>query len=362
MGYEFTPEEIKEVIRVARVYQPGFSEEKLKNLLEMEKHLGEGGYLETVRGLAQLEQKGIPTTKALAQYQALLAGISEAETKYKNLQLNQQNLARNKSQVEEELRQTIKAKEQTQKELAETRAIRVREEQELSDFRQKTHKEEADLEKYLEQCRQKAKVTQADITTAGQIKAEVEAQGFSLQMVLSLVKELAGRENVRDELAGMLNKNQTLQDHITALEQQSQEKRKGLDAEINALQTTKNQTLSEIIILQASRQDFEIGISKLQGDLAEENELRRFFRRYQGVSGLMDCLGTWDQVFFLRCNNAVTAMAGVFNPSLANPRFWTDKPAKKCLHCGLPMICYDEKPYQALGMPVGQPLRIVLGE
>jgi hypothetical protein len=55
-------------------------------------------------------------------------------------------------------------------------------------------------------------------------------------------------------------------------------------------------------------------------------------------------------------------MAGYFNPAVKNAHIWTDKPAMMCPHCGLKILGYDEKPYQAINRLVGTPLRVVVGE
>jgi hypothetical protein len=57
MSYQFTVEELQEVIRASRVYNPGFSDRQLQDLLKVKGRLTETGYLETVDGLAQLEKR-----------------------------------------------------------------------------------------------------------------------------------------------------------------------------------------------------------------------------------------------------------------------------------------------------------------
>jgi len=103
-------------------------------------------------------------------------------------------------------------------------------------------------------------------------------------------------------------------------------------------------------------------ISQLQADIKGEEELRRFYHRYLAVSGLMEHLATWNQIFFVRCTNPVFKITGAFNANSGNARFWTDKPPAMCPQCGYRNLAFDEDAYQALGSPVGLPGRICLGE
>lgn len=41
MANEFTAEQLKEIIRAARVFNPGFTEEQFQSLIELERHAGD---------------------------------------------------------------------------------------------------------------------------------------------------------------------------------------------------------------------------------------------------------------------------------------------------------------------------------
>jgi hypothetical protein len=43
-------------------------------------------------------------------------------------------------------------------------------------------------------------------------------------------------------------------------------------------------------------------------------------------------------------------------------RFWTDKPVRKCPHCGLGMINPDPEPFRLLKMPQGTVFSLRLGQ
>jgi len=74
-------------------------------------------------------------------------------------------------------------------------------------------------------------------------------------------------------------------------------------------------------------------LSQLQADVAYEEDLRRFHRRYFPLCELLDN-STWTQVFFMRCANPANTVAGFFDKTKGNHHFWTDKPAAACPHCG----------------------------
>jgi hypothetical protein len=145
------------------------------------------------------------------------------------------------------------------------------------------------------------------------------------------------------------------------VQEQAGEQKTALKSELASLQSQRDKERAQIKSLEETRKHLETVIAQLRADIAGEEELSKFYLRYQGLSGLMDCLASWDQVIFLRCNNPVSTLAGVFDPSARAAHIWTDKPAKRCPHCGLTMLNYDEKPYQALDWPVGAPLKLYLG-
>ncbi len=75
MANEFTAEELKEVIRAARIFNPGFSEEQFQSLTELEARLTDSGYLETVSGLLRLEREtGVPLSQVFETRDRLPGG------------------------------------------------------------------------------------------------------------------------------------------------------------------------------------------------------------------------------------------------------------------------------------------------
>ena len=78
MGREFTADEIRETAKTARIYCPGFSEEKLESLMELENHLDNSGHLQAVQALLRLEEeKGVPCTEALDACEELFDRVTK---------------------------------------------------------------------------------------------------------------------------------------------------------------------------------------------------------------------------------------------------------------------------------------------
>lgn len=115
--------------------------------------------------------------------------------------------------------------------------------------------------------------------------------------------------------------------------------------------------------LEETRCYLESVIAQLQADVAHEQELRRFYNRYQGAGLLMEYLASWRNIFFVRCNNPLYALTGAFDRSSSCASFWTEKPpVKRCPCCNYPDAVYDEEIYKALNLPAGTPLQLKLGE
>jgi len=363
MSYEFTVDEIREVTRAARIFCPGFREEQFHDLVESERRLADSGYLDAVAGLAQLEKdKGVQCTDAINAYKELLADKEQLEADIASLQerlIAQQHTNQRAGDRCQEMKEKIS---QTKAELEKVQAERRKEEKKLMTFRKKAEREKQHIDKEVEECRNRANVTKEDIVTAGKLKAEVESHGFVLGLALDLCQEFAGYKNAGNELARALKEHKTLSNYIASLNRQGEEQKKALKLELDELQAERRRRQAKIDSLEQAQQQLRGIYSQLQADVAHEGELRRFYSRYYGREGLLECLASWDQIYFVRCNNPLPALAGVFDRSAGGAHFWTDKPATRCPHCGLTMLIYDEKPYQTLNWSVGSPLKLQLGE
>jgi len=352
MSDEFTPEEIEEAARAARIYSPGFTREQFLSLVELEKHLQDSGYLESVRSLARLErEEGISYSEARDRYKEQLRQNQELEGRVAQRRADLETLEEKIAQEQQAYQRTKESREQTERELQAAQAELRKQQQELIILRGESKQEKQDIEEELAGCRERANVAKEDIAAACSLKEQLASRGFTLQLVLDISQEFAGHESARSELGKAIAEHGTLSKSHTALVAQNEVQQSLLVA-----------AQTRVRSLEEARHQMEDTISQLRTNAAEEEELRRFYRRYQGVGVLMDYLASWDIVYFVRCNNAVAALASVFDRSAACARFWTNKPAARCPHCGLTMVSYDEQLYRAVNLPIGTPFKLQLGE
>ena len=183
----------------------------------------------------------------------------------------------------------------------------------------------------------------------------MESYGFTLELVLELSREFIGHKDARQELAKGLKEHGSLNKYLDNLADWSNKEKERVLAEIAGLESQKKGLIGESVHLKNA-------LSQLQADIASEEELGRFYRRYVGLSGLMDQLTTWNQVFFMRCGNPINAAAGVLDKKLGNPHFWTDKPPVMCPHCGYQQLFLDTDIYRYLNWSADMPLKLALGE
>jgi chromosome segregation ATPase len=347
MSNEFTVNEIKEAVTLARIYSPGYTEKQLQAVTELTKRLSESGYLEAVSSIARLEkERHVHFTKALDACNRLLEDEAALEQKLSDLRSELEAIQSEVKQTQDRLHKleetTMQAEAQCQKKEAE-----------LVAFRKKATKEKKRIDKELKGYRQRANLTQQEVDMAIQLRAELDKRGVTLELVLDLAQEFARYDDSREELAERLEEHRSLGESIKALE-----------SDLNRLQSHQAEEQTKADRLEQKRRQLENTVSQLQADAAREEELRRFYQRYHGVSQLMDYLAAWKQIYFVRCNNPLFALTGSVSRSAGNAHFWMDKPPNRCPHCGSGsnLLVYDEGPYQALGIGAGTPVRLQLGE
>ena len=166
---------------------------------------------------------------------------------------------------------------------------------------------------------------------------------------------MPAHKNARKELSEGLKKHGSLIKYLKDLEDWATNEKTRVTGEIANLESTKKELTDNSIRLTNL-------ISQLQADIKGEEELRRFYYRYVAVSGLMEHLAHWNQIFFVRCTNPAFMITGAFDANSGNACFWTDKPPSMCPQCGYRNLVFDENVYQAIGWPVGAPGKLQLGE
>jgi hypothetical protein len=355
MKHQFTPEEIRDLLKAAKVYAPGFSQNDFENLVELERHASQDGYLDAVGGLIRLrDEKHITPGGAL---DACKQAAEEAAKLEQQIQGSKTRLARlhaDELQAVRALGERENALAKAQQDLTAVKEQCAVEGRKLEILSRRVEEENGRIEQGIEEARQAAGITAEEVAVAGQIKAEVDGQGVSLGLVLDVAKELAGQQDQRKKLIAGLEKHRSLQKYLAEVAATGDTQRGALNAAIAALQSQNKE-------LRAERQFLTTYLSQLQMDVAYEDELRRFYQAFQPFFGLVAYMSSWEEVYMMRCHNPVFTVTGAFDPRAGHHRFWTDKPLSLCPFCG-EQPAFDEAAYQALNLPVGASLRSILGK
>lgn len=353
-------EELKQAIRAARIYCPCFTEQQFQSLMEMEKRLADTGWLQAVQELARImEKRGVTCSQALDEYQALLGQNESLKKAIASLQGKSQGLQAEVNQRVAELKEEQNAVRQAKNELAKVNAERQRQEQDLAAFRAAAEKEKAGIEKDLDRCRRQADVTREEVDSAGELKKLVASCGFTVDLAVGLCQEFGSHEEARAELLEAIEEYGALTEANAVMAEQGATQKKSLESEIDKLRSQRDEWQAALGRVKEDQANHGSLLQQLRADLAEQNELRRFYRRYHGVHVLLDNVASWPQVHFAYCEGAVCKMHRVGTPGLLS-RVWTDKQPMRCPSCGFATLVYDEKIYRALNLPKG-PVRLVLG-
>ena len=356
MNHAFTVEEIRDAAMAARVHCPCFTENMFESLMELEKHIADSGYLEVIQGLLRLEEeKGVSCTKALDTCEELLKRKTRLEREVLELEKRVESLVGQRKQISAEYEQVKRATAEANQELVQIRNQYTAAEKKLGTLNKQIEKERQRTDREIEEYHRQANVTKEEVMTAGQMKADVESHGFTLELVLDLSKEFAGHKNAREKLTEALKEHGSLNKYLDNLHDGATKERERVISEIRGLESQKKGLTDE-----STRQ--ENILSQLQANITGEEDLRHFYCRYAGVSSLMEHLARWNQVFFVRCTNPAFVITGAFNPNSGNAQFWTNKPPSMCPQCGYRHLVYDDRIYHALNWPVGLPGKLNLGE
>ncbi len=356
MNKDFSGEEIKNVIRMARVHCPGFSENMFESLMELEKYIADSGYLEVIQGILRLEEeKGVKFTEALTACEELMVQREKLERQVPDLEKNRESIKEQIKQSSNEYEQVKNDKDKARQELEQTSNKCEEMEKKLKSLHRKLEKEIQHMEADIERHRQEADVTKNEIIDAGRLKKAAEKHGFTIEFMLELAKEFAGYDDSSRILSEGLKKHGSLTKYIEDFDDFARNEKSRISGEITNLESGKHALESESIQLTSI-------ISQLQEDIKGEEELRRFYYRYVSVSPLIEQLASWAQVFFVRCTHPVYMLTGAFDANSGNARFWTDKPPVMCPQCGFRNLAFDEKVYRSINWPVGQPGKLMLGE
>lgn len=348
MEFELNQEELGQVLQAMRVLLPNVSNEEFRSLLAAQENISSAGFLEAVWGVVRLQQEtGIDLTQATDEYRQLLR-------KNEKLVREQESLKKKCQELEEMQRQLSVHVTTAKEELEATRNGISQGKKELAILVTRSESEKKIIEAELQECRQKADVTEEDIKTAGLLKARVKRSGFSLEIMLALAKEFARHRDARERLAEALEREGSLTKRIFSLEEETKEKENALTSAIAQLSSRRTEKEDELKSLKNVCRQWEFNLKQLQSDVHEEQRLRQFIVRYQPNSRLLDCLAGWKQVLFMRCENPGC------EPLRGINHFWSEKLATRCPHCGSGSIDFDRELYSILDLEM-RPFKLVLG-
>lgn len=339
----FTAEEIKEVLRIAKALAPQFTEEQYNRLMELGSRLVEPDFLESAWGLNRLEEeRSITCSQSLDEYKQLLEDKEEADS-----ELSQ---ARSERESEERILAAKKiGRQQLEKEMENLK-------RELELFKKKTEEEKRLMAKDLEQARRNHKVNKEEIEAAGDLKAVVESHGLSLKPTLKLLAEYKGDAEVLQRLVEAANEYDSATKARTALQAENAALKK--ENEVKRQETSREE--EKLVKLKEGCQETEASLKRWKSDENWEKYLRRLYHRYLGWTGLLEYLSVWNGVYLVRCR---LPMCGA--------RFWVDRlptnfRAKHvCPCCGVGNITenviYDDEAFKALNISHRGPIKVTLG-
>lgn len=342
MANEFTAEQLKEIIRAARVFNPGFSEEQFQSLIELERHMGDPGYLETVRGISKLEEeRGIPLSQALEMHGRLLRESEELGQKLAADNMELQALESRLRETEEKHGDVVRAVQNALTQLQELRREKEREEKKLAAFKKKAAKEKERINEEMVEYRHKVEVTEAEVDAAGQIKKEVIRHGFTLELALDLAQEFAGYTDAHERLAEALKKHGKLTSYLAAVE-----------ADIKTIGENRRHMEGILSRLGEEQAQHEALLSQLKAEIADKGELVGFYHRYIHLRPLIEYLGTSNHLTFHHC-------------MWCGALFWVLRPGNvatgiyKCPWCGLALVDADRNAYAAVSQAPGTALKLL---
>jgi valyl-tRNA synthetase len=342
MADEFIAEELKEIIRAARIFNPGFSEEQFQSLTELEARLADSSYLEAVSGLRKLEkEEGISLSQALETHVRLLRQNEELEEKAAAHDANLEAAEMRLRETEEKHRDIVKATQDAMTQLEELRHEQGREERQLVRFKRKAAREKQRIDEELAEYQRRADVTKEETAAASQIKAEVTRHGFTLELALGMAAEFADYTNARERLAEALKKQEKLTSYLATLE-----------TDIKTLSENRRRMEDVLSRLGKEQDQHETVLSQLKAEIAENGEVVDFYHRYVHLRRLIQYLGATNYLTFHHCTWCGALFWVIWPGNIAASIY-------RCPWCGLAFVEPDKNAYTALAQRPGTALQLL---
>ena len=328
---DLTPEEIKEVIRSARILAPQFTEDEFKRLTDLGEDLASMDIIKAAWIVKKLAQEyGIPCQDVPDKYRWLLQEVAKLNEHLNILQAE-------KSKQQQRLNETMAAIRTAETTLSDKK-------KELASFEIGAEKQKMRLRQEVEQARREAQVDKQDIIAAGKLKAEVMRHGLTLSPTLELLSNYKGDDGALKRLAEDTAEHESQIQARAAWQQQNETMKLEIDL-------TKQQFDS----LKADHKCLDNIYQKLTANMDHEQELRGFYKRYQGSEAFIECLAGWQQIYLLHCQMCY-----------CGAHFWVDRKqvitrAKfVCPCCGMNSIDWNHQAFEALNYPRRESFRLLL--
>ncbi len=353
MEHEFSPEELSQLVKAAQVAAPGFTQEEYQSLVDSQEKLGESGFCDATWAVVRLqERKGINCADVLEAIEELLQDKAKLETDKASLEKKQAQLEERNRLSEETLRQLNESIKQANHELGKIKSELQKEVDELGGFKEKARLEKERIDKDLEKCRRKAGVAEEEIAAAGNLKTELQKHGFNLELMLGLSQEFSGYQDARGKLAEGLKKHKTFTAFLTAINQEGEEKRKTLQAEISSLEGSRRQAEYILSQLRGEQNREENLLFQLQNQIAEKGDTVSFYHRHRHLQPLIEYLDNQGGITFHHCT-ICGALFWIVRPGASNMT------AYKCPWCGNVFNEPDKTAYTITGQQPGALVKLI---
>lgn len=345
MEYEFTAEEIEQVVRTARIFNPGFTKEEFHAMVELKKRLQESGFLESVRGLNMLEEeRDVSCTQSLEAYAELEGEIAELREKTTKLEAMLQDVKGKIADAQAEHTRWKGGIEQAKRELAGVKAQREGEELQLAALVRKAEGQKQQISREIEKSRQAADITKEEIAACKELKSLLETSGLNVALALTVLREFTGHENA----VGLVK---TLEERGTLTRSNA-----ALIEENERLKSERVSIQGEIVRGQMDCKQLELMSSHLKASIAHDGKILKLYHCYLPLEPFIEYLRRWDGVSFHHCWGCGARFLTAPGPAELRgaPTLSRASSGKfSCPRCGLMSIEPDQETYRTLNAPVG---------
>ena len=288
MRKEFTPEEIKELVRMARVYDPNYKEGQFNTMVESQGRLADSRLLEIAGLIADLERKyGVRGEQAVERFERILKKLPEMESQMAQYQQRLQ-------QIEGQIQQAGQGLSKLNDGIAAAKAVKEQLERDIREVETRAERETKRLSVEVAKAREAARLSKEEVATASQLYTELKLKGLTVDFVAALAQEIPDDPQARSRLAVAIQRNGSLA------------------ADNTAMDTRLSETKTELADIRKHTGTERKNLQELTREREQEERVHSFYRRYQGLGGLMEYLDGWEWVAMRQCK-------------MCGARFWAER-------------------------------------